>query len=298
MQVGVGDQLASHLRSRALVMAGRVKVRLVRLRLEKPVAATGDRADVWIADEALKTVTRFDAASAEQGPVISVESPPVDVELTRELVWVGHADGSIVAYARSTGEEAFRHASSSGQIQLRSDGQRLWVLDRSVSALAVFDAAGDRRIVGGRGVITYAPGAGGVYWISEDGMVHLENGERDAPPPLRLPGGTDTGGALAVCANSLWLSVHNGLLMLSLRSLEPGPTIPAPEGPVPHLICDADSRIIGGARSVFVLDPAADDAVRVLDVELKSELLALVAAGDHVWALESAESIAHVIHIR
>lgn len=269
----------------------------IRLDLVNPVAAAGGSAGVWIADGTSKTVTRFDAATGRPQAVVCLEATPVDVEVAGGSVVVGLTDGSIVWYSERSGEEALRRWVVSGDLALRSAGNRVWVLDREAPALVSFDLAGTRSSIEIGGVSTFAAGLEGVYWISDDGMVRFGEGERRCRPAVALPPWATPTGAMVSCANSLWVSVTEGLLMVSLRTLEPGSALPAPEGPVPHLICDQDNRIIGGAKGVFVLDPAVDANVRPFDVALKSELRALVAAGDRIWALESAEPTAHILRI-
>ena len=101
---------------------------------------------------------------------------------------------------------------------------------------------------------------------------------------------------MAACANALWLSVEGALLLLASDSLEVRATLRAPEGPVPHLIC-FEGRLFGGSHGVFALEPAADAEVRVLLAKLPTPLRALAVSGTHLWALEAADSVLHIIGI-
>ena len=149
----------------------------VQLSLELPVAAAGAPAGVWIADGASNTVTRFHPATGNLLSVISLQAAPVDVEVVGQSVVVGLTDGSIVMYDIESGNETLRRSVVSGDLSLRSAGDRIWVLDREVSALVAFDLAGNRRSVPTGGVVAFAAGSDGVYWISDDGMVRFGNGE-------------------------------------------------------------------------------------------------------------------------
>jgi hypothetical protein len=65
-------------------------------------------------------------------------------------------------------------------------------------------------------------------------------------------------------------------------------------GPVPLLVCH-HGRIFGGLRTVFALEPAADDNVKSLGVAARSPLCALAVSGTHIWAVESSEPTVHVV---
>ncbi|MBB5780875.1 hypothetical protein [Nonomuraea jabiensis] len=90
-------------------------------------------------------------------------------------------------------------------------------------------------------------------------------------------------GGMTVCAGSLWISVAGGLERVSAWSGEPRRFVKVPKGPVPFLVC-AHGVLAGGERDLFVLDPAAGAAVRVIRLDLKARLALMIAAGKHIWA--------------
>ncbi|MBE1581821.1 hypothetical protein ACFPOI_26565 [Nonomuraea angiospora] len=90
-------------------------------------------------------------------------------------------------------------------------------------------------------------------------------------------------GGMTVCAGSLWISVAGGLERVSAWSGEPRRFVKLPKGPVPFLVC-ANGVLAGGERDLFVLDPAAGAAARVIRLGLKTRLAMVVAAGKHIWA--------------
>ncbi len=98
---------------------------------------------------------------------------------------------------------------------------------------------------------------------------------------------------MAVCANALWLSVEKRLMLVDQRTLAAKTFLDAPEGPVPHLICE-DAKLIGGLNGVFVLNPMADARVHALPIETRSPLRGIAATASKVWALESAQPVVHI----
>ncbi|KAB8194466.1 hypothetical protein FH608_014680 [Nonomuraea phyllanthi] len=100
--------------------------------------------------------------------------------------------------------------------------------------------------------------------------------------PREIDLGTRERGGMVVCAGSLWISVAGGLLRVSAWSGEPRRLVPAPEGPVPFLVC-ANGVLAGGGRDLFTLDPATGGAARLIGLGLDAPAGLVIAAGKHLW---------------
>jgi hypothetical protein len=213
------------------------------------------------------------------------------------LLWVALRNGSVLAYNIATRDIAFRRSVASAHVRLQSGGERLYAATAGDTS-GLIQLAPDSGLsrLEAPGIATFAPGALGVYWISADDTLRFshQGATQAVDLPIRFANRT---GAMVVCANSLWVSVTDALVLISATTLEIRSELAAPEGPVRHLICDGGQRIIGGTRGVFVLDPSVDDDVRRIDLDSASELQALVAAGDRIWALESAEPTVHILNL-
>ena len=265
--------------------------RVVTLNLKNPMGLAGEPTGIWIADRHSRTLNKFEIATGIPLSVIQLEAIPVSVTAGTNVVVVGMDDGSIDFFNVSTGEKLFRRFVTSGDLSLQSDKTHIFVLDQEDSKVITFDLSGNRIQRTGERISTFSPGAGGMYWISDDKQVgFIKEGERYQSATTQLHEDMSTG-AMVACANSLWVSVTNGLIMVSLKSLTMGPVLPAPEGPVPYLICDDDSRIIGGFQGLFLLDPAADDGLHPINVKFQSNLRGLTAVGMYIWALESGRPV-------
>jgi hypothetical protein len=268
----------------------------LRLPLKSPVAITATRRRIWIADQDSSSLAVFEPASGQLVSRVAVDDKPVAISAAAGFVAAALASGVIIAYDPDSGKELWRGAASSGNLQLRPAPNHIWIWDGEASAFMVFDVSGIASRFDAQGVTAFAPGANGVYWLSAAGILGFRpqtlGDSRTAP----LSSDIQSTGAMVVCANALWLSVPNGLLLLDLHSLERRTTIKAPEGPVSHLICD-DGRLFGGSRGVFLLDPAADARARPLAVTPQSPLSGLAVAGEKLWALESAEPLVHILDV-
>ena len=163
----------------------------------------------------------------------------------------------------------------------------IWVADRESNTLTCFDARDGHQVE--QVPLSEAPARepGGGYRLSPAGVLSAPDGRT-----LSIPEAVGAG-AIAACANAVWISVANALLLIDQYELKHRATVAAPEGPVPHLIC-ADGKIVGGLRGVFVLNPMSDHRAHALPVEPKSPLAAIAANSAVVWALESAEPVVHI----
>src|SRR5262249_35352998 len=135
--------------------------------------------------------------------------------------------------------------------------------------------------------VEFAPGRDAVSCRSVDGTITTCDPAGHEAPAIRLPEDARPTGAIVVCANESGVSVPAGVLVVSRCAREVKSRLAAPEGPVPHLICDGSGRLFGGSRGVFTLDPAADARVRPVTVPLASPVRGLAAAGIRLWVLES-----------
>ncbi len=269
--------------------------KVVNLDLETPVAAIGKAGQVWFADGASNSVVRYDAQTGSRLENLELDVTPVDLAIVSDAIAIASQNGLVLWHSINTGREIYRVSISSANLALKADNKVLWVLDREHSKLVAFDYTNKIREIKTGSVKDFAVGRGKVYWLSYEGAItcHDSNaGVQDETKALT----TDQTGSISYCANSLWISVTDGLMMASVLSLEAGNILPAPEGPVPHLICN-DGAIIGGKQGLFVLDPSTDNNIYPVDISLRSELCALVGADNCIWALESDEPLVHIFHV-
>ncbi|MFC4116217.1 hypothetical protein [Nonomuraea zeae] len=103
-------------------------------------------------------------------------------------------------------------------------------------------------------------------------------------------------GGMIVCAGSLWVSVADGLLRVSAWSGEPRRLVPAPEGPVPFLVC-ANGIVAGAGHDLFALAPAAGAPLRVIPLGLQSPPALMIAAGKHVWVFPADRPQALIVPV-
>jgi hypothetical protein len=256
----------------------------------------GAREGIWIVDAASKSAALFDAASASISRRIEVPGAPIGISTTNELVAVALENGDVVTFGARDLEPRWHRAAGSNDLQLKASRDRVWAWDRGASVFLMWDAAGVSERFDATGATAFAPTDTGVYWLSAAGLVAF-NAHAGKSFTARLPNHVLPAGAMVACANSLWISIDGGLLLTSLDSGEPRATLSAPEGPVPHLVCFHGRVFGGGVRAVFAIEPAADNNARSLAVSLRSPLLGLGVSGTHLWALESAEPIVHVVGI-
>jgi outer membrane protein assembly factor BamB len=268
----------------------------LRLPLRNPVAMTGARRRIWIADEDSSSLAVFDPASGHLVLQIGLDDKPVAASAAAGFVVAGTASAVVTAYDPNTGQELWRRAASSGDLELKPSHDYVWVWDRQASSLISFDLSGNASRLDARGAIMFTPAPNGIYWLSANGTLGFRSQDQRDSLTTQLPPGVLSIGAMVVCANVLWLSIPDALLLFDLRSLELRATLKAPEGPVSHLICD-NGRLFGGSRGVFLLDPAADANAHSLPITLQSPLRGLAVAGENLWALESTEPLVHILNI-
>ena len=268
----------------------------LRLPLKRPVAITAANGRIWIADEESQSLAGFDPASGELLSRMALDDKPAAVSAAAGFVAVSMASGTLLACDPAPGKELWHGAASSGDVQLKPARDQVWAWDRRSSTLMAFDLSGVVSRLDARGFTAFAPSRDGVYWLSEGGIIGFRPRGGGDGFTAQLPSGAGPVGAMVVCANALWLSVPGGLLLLDMRSLELRARLEAPEGPVAHLLCE-NGRLFGGSRGAFVFDPAADAKVRALPIASQSPLRGLAVAANKLWALESAEPVAHIVDV-
>ena len=277
--------------------AGNSHVRATeRLPLKGPVAMAGGPQGIWVADDDSRSVALFDPDSARMASQVSLRDTPVTVAATAEFVGVALRAGDVSCFDAESGKELWQRSASSGDVQLKASRDRLWAWDRRASAFIAWDRAGTASRIEAEGVTAFAPDGDGIYWLSRTGIIGYRQRTRDKTVTMELPEYATRVGAMAVCAHALWLSVEGALVLVSQHPLEARATLRAPEGPVPHLIC-FEGRLFGGSYGVFALEPAADAEVRVLLARLQTPLRALAVSGTRLWALETGDSVVHIVGI-
>lgn len=268
----------------------------LRLPLKGPVAIAAAGGKIWIADDESQSLAGFDPASGELVSRMALEEKPVVISAAAGFLAVGTASGILLACDPSAGKMMWHGAASTGRLQLMPAPECVWAWDRRASTLIEFDPSGVVSRLDARGFVGFAPSRDGTYWLAEDGLVGFRQRGGSDGFTAQLPADVGSPGAMVACANALWLSVPGTLLLLDLRSLELRATLKAPEGPVPHLLCEG-GRLFGGQRGAFVLDPAADAMVRALALSAKSPLRGMAVATNKLWALESAQPVAHILEV-
>jgi hypothetical protein len=217
----------------------------------------------------------------------------VAVACAKDFVAVGLGSGTVVALDPETGAEIWRR--SLGAMRLKSGPDCIWASERDKDELVSFDRSGASTRVRAENVRDFAALPTGVVWLSRDGVLAAHNVLESSPRTLPLPQGV-TAGALAACANAVWVSIENGLLLVDQYEFQLRSKLSAPEGPVPHLLC-SDGKLVGGWNGVFVLNPIADARVHPLPVEPQSPLTGIAATADVVWCLESAQPVVHITQL-
>jgi outer membrane protein assembly factor BamB len=266
--------------------------KMLRLAVASPVAMQGTERGIWIADADSHSLVCLTAAEGKQVAEISLEGAPVSMATAGGMVAAGLASGTVVAFDGESGAELWRRPGPAGA-RLKGEGNYIWA--GAGDSLAWFDRSGAGGRTAASGMRAFAPGADGVFWLSRDGVLSAYSVAGSGTRTLALPAASG-GGAMAACANAIWVSVNNGLLLVEQYAMELRTTLAAPEGPVPHLIC-ADGKLIGGLIGVFVLNPMTDARVHPLAVKPESPLRAIAANSSMVWALESARPVVHITEL-
>jgi outer membrane protein assembly factor BamB len=264
----------------------------VRLPLAEPVALEGSREWIWVADRPSQSLKAFRAEDAGAVRSLQLSGPPVALAAANGLICAGLASGDIVAIEEDSGRELWRNVAFRGAMQLRSGGGLVWATEPDGGSLLAFDRSGPVARVPAQGLSAFAPANGRVLWLSKDGVLVACDLIGKTPKTEVMPQ-PFAAGATVCCANALWFSVTNGLLMVDLLSLQPRSVLTAPEGPVPHLIC-RDGKLAGGSSTVFILNPMTDMSVHVLGVRPQSPLRGIAATATKLWALESADPVVHI----
>jgi hypothetical protein len=264
----------------------------LRLSLASPVAMQGTERGIWIADRDSHSLVCLTADEGKQVAQVLMDGPPVAMAAAEGMVAAGLASGLVIAFDDVTGAELWRRPAPPGA-QLKGNAKHIWA--GAGGALAWFDRTGSGGRIVASGMRAFAPGSEGVFCLSSDGVLSAYSVADSRTRTLALPAAAG-GGAMAACANGIWVSVTNALLLVEQYALEVRATLAAPEGPVPHLIC-ADGKLAGGLNGVFVLNPLTDARVHPLAVKPESPLSALAANSSMVWALESARPVVHITEL-
>lgn len=267
----------------------------MRLPLSRPSALAGAREGVWIADAGSGAACLFDAASADILARVPFDRAPVSIAATNDIVTIALDSGEVVAIGASDRDERWRRRCESGAIRLAAARDRVWAWDRGAASFLAWEGSGAERRFDASGAVTFAAADAGVYSLTAAGGLRFQ--------PLigtsvtaHLPYGAVPTGALAACANSLWVAVENGLLLAAHDTLAPRSTLPLKGGRITHIIC-FHGRLFAAGRGVYALEPAADDNIRTLDVTLTAPPLGLAASGTHLWVLERTAPEVHVTRI-
>jgi outer membrane protein assembly factor BamB len=264
----------------------------VRLPIAEPVALEGGRQWMWVADRPTQSLKAFRAEDAGAVRSLQLPGPPVTLAGADGFICAGLASGNIVAIEEDSGRELWQNSAFRGAMHMRSGGELVWATEPDGGSLLAFDRSGPVARVPAEGLLAFAPANGQVLWLSKDGVLVACDMTGKATKTEVLPQ-PFAAGATVCCANALWFSVTNGLLMIDLLSLQTRSVLTAPEGPVPHLIC-RDGKLAGGSSTVFVLNPMTDMSVHALGVRPQSPLRGIAATATKVWALESADPVVHI----
>jgi len=254
----------------------------------------GTELGIWVADRDSRTLTCFEASEGNSVGRITLPEPPVALAAADGFVAAGFTSGIIAGYDPKSGSQLWRGAVGSGDLEMKSGTEHVWAAERGGGVVIAYDRSGTGSRVPTEGMQHFAPGAEGVFWLSQEKvLVHSPTqGERRTSP---LPDDS-IAGSMVACANAVWLSIPGGLLLLDQYSLQVRTTLKTPEGPVLHLMC-CDGKLIGGSRGVFVLNPMSDSMAHALPIQPASPLRAIAAVPAKVWALESTEPLVHIADI-
>lgn len=270
--------------------------KLVPLGLSGPLSMTAGGGSVWIAGAASKSAVRYDPASARVLGKISLESAPLDITWAGGILAFALEGGDVVAHDAASGRLLWRGATAAGPLRISGAPDCIWAWEPGSAKAWAFDLAG--------GVVRYrlwpiaslAAVSNAAYFLGADGRLGYQEAGQPLSQAEPLKARASSWGAVVACANALWVSAAGSLILIDRRTLAIRATLAAPEGPVPHLVCD-EGRLMGGLHSAFLFDPAADAKVRPLDVHSKSSWRAIAAASSCLWLLETGEASVQILEV-
>ena len=271
--------------------------KLAPLGLTGALSMTAGGGSVWIADTASKSAVRYDPASARVAGKIGLESAPLDITWAGGILAFALEGGGVAAHDAASGRPLWRAATAAaGSLRLSSGPDCIWAWEPGGVKAWAFDLGG--------GVVRYtlwpiaslAAVSSAAYILGADGRLGYQEAGQPLSDAEPLKARSSSWGAMAACANALWVSAANSLILVDRRTLAIRATLAAPEGPVPHLVCD-DGRLMGGLHSAFLFDPAADGKVRPLDVHSRSSWRAIAATSSCLWLLETGEASVQILEV-
>lgn len=265
----------------------------LQLTSHAPLAIAGTDAGVWLAERTSSTLLRLAAIDAHRETSATLDEVPVALAASRNLLAVATAEGAVRALDPASGQERWRNASDAVTRALRVYRDQVCSALEGPS-LQCHRAGQASRRFSTPDLAAFTLADDGVFWLSARGTLTRTDRDGSVLARLQLPDDARPSGAMTICANALWISAPQSLLLVNPMTFTHNATLAAPEGPIALLAGDLNGRLYGGERGVFVFDPAADALVRSTSVRAASPLCGLTVSGVTVWALESGPPVVHI----
>ncbi len=250
----------------------------------------GGADSLWVAGGG--RLQRRDPETGEVGAEIAIDiaEPLAAVVLDDRTIVLAGPDGSLAGHRQDTLDPVFKLGPRRGGDLLAAGGGSAWSARSGERGLLRLSPDGQaERLDSGpvTGLTADAQGA----WRVEAGAPAIVNEARR----VRLPARSDGPVAIAACAGAVWLSTDDGLLWVRSRAAELGGVMASPVGRVPRLTC-ASGVLVGGERfdGVLMVNPAADNRARRLELDADGPVLAMAGARGILWLVDK-DSVAHLI---